>query len=216
MSAATVKANLCMTPSPWLQQHEWQAHGTCHWDTPEAYFKKARKVRKGLKVPDLAPGPNGTMTAGQIREAFLKGNRGMTREGLNVRVKDGRLTEVWVCMDLKFKLAACRGGNGAPDDCGGEGDAARRSFSSTPHPTAFGGHPLPQGEREAGDQPSMNASRSLLISVGLRRRHAVREARIGDQRTVLQQLDRLTSRGVDRHDLVVLAVQHQHRHVDRS
>jgi ribonuclease T2 len=33
-----------------------------------------------------------------------------------VRVKDGRLTEVWVCMDLKFKLAACRGGNGAPDD----------------------------------------------------------------------------------------------------
>jgi ribonuclease T2 len=56
------------------------------------------------------------MTAGQVREAFLKGNRGMTRDGLNVRVKDGRLTEVWVCMDLKFKLAACRGGNGAPDD----------------------------------------------------------------------------------------------------
>jgi ribonuclease T2 len=72
-------------------------------------------VRK-LNVPDLTPDPNGTMTAGQVREAFLKGNRGMTRDGLNVRVnKDGRLTEVWVCMDLKFKLAACRGGNGTPD-----------------------------------------------------------------------------------------------------
>ncbi len=115
MSPATVKANLCMTPSPWLLQHEWQAHGTCQWDTPEAYFKKARQVRKGLNIPELKPGPGETMTAGEIRHAFLKRNRGMTAEGLNVRVKDGRLTEVWVCMDLKFEPAACRGGNGTPD-----------------------------------------------------------------------------------------------------
>ena len=116
MSLKTVKANLCMTPSPWLLQHEWQAHGTCQWPTPEAYFKKARAVRAKLNVPDLTPDANGTLTAGQVRDAFLKGNRGMTREGLNVRVnKDNRLTEVWVCLDLKFKPAACRGGNGTPD-----------------------------------------------------------------------------------------------------
>ena len=54
---------------------------------------------------------------GEVRAAFLKRNRGMTADGLNVRVnKENRLTEVWVCMDLKFKLAACRGGNGTPDD----------------------------------------------------------------------------------------------------
>jgi ribonuclease T2 len=116
ISLATVRANLCMTPSPWLLQHEWQAHGTCQWDTPEAYFAKARAMRSALKVPDLKPGPGGAMTAGQVREAFLKGNRGMTREGLNVRAnKEGRLTEVWVCMDLNFRLAACRGDNGTPD-----------------------------------------------------------------------------------------------------
>jgi ribonuclease T2 len=116
LSLATVKANLCMTPSPWLLQHEWQAHGTCQWQTPEAYFAQERKVRSALNVPDLKPGPNGTMTAGQVRQAFLKRNRGLSRDGLNVRVnKDNRLTEVWVCMDLKFKPAACRGGNGTPD-----------------------------------------------------------------------------------------------------
>ncbi|MBU4435423.1 MAG: ribonuclease T [Alphaproteobacteria bacterium] len=112
----TVRANLCMSPSPWLLQHEWQAHGTCHWPTPEAYFKKARAVRATLDVPELAPGPGDVMTAGQVREAFLTRNRRLTREGLNVRVnKDNRLTEVWVCLDLKFKPAACRGGNGTPD-----------------------------------------------------------------------------------------------------
>ena len=117
ISAATVLANLCMTPSPWLLQHEWQAHGTCAWDTPEAFFAKEREVRERLNVPDLKPGPSGTMTAGEVRAAFLKRNRGMTAEGLNVRVnKENRLTEVWVCMDLKFKLAACRGGNGTPDN----------------------------------------------------------------------------------------------------
>lgn len=115
MSPATVKANLCMTPSPWLLQHEWQAHGTCRWDTPEAYFKKAQRVRKRLNIPELDGVAGETMTAGQIRDAFVKRNKGMTPEGLNVRVKDGRLTEVWVCMDLKFNYATCRGGNGAPD-----------------------------------------------------------------------------------------------------
>jgi len=48
MRVKTVKANLCMTPSPWLLQHEWQAHGTCNWKTPEAYFKKARQIRERL------------------------------------------------------------------------------------------------------------------------------------------------------------------------
>ncbi len=116
ISLKTVKANLCMTPSPWLLQHEWQAHGTCDWPTPEAYFKKARAVRSTLNVPDLTPDASGTMTAGQVREAFLTRNRSLTAQGLNVRVnKDNRLTEVWVCLDLKFKPAACRGGNGTPD-----------------------------------------------------------------------------------------------------
>ncbi|WP_297514311.1 ribonuclease T [uncultured Caulobacter sp.] len=115
ISPATVKANLCMTPSPWLLQHEWQAHGTCRWDRPEDYFRKARKVREKLSVPDLDPGSDGVMTGAEIRKAFTDRNRDVRPEGLNIRVRDGRLTEVWVCMDLKFKWAACRGGNGAPD-----------------------------------------------------------------------------------------------------
>ena len=115
ISLTTVKANLCMTPSPWLLQHEWQAHGTCHWATPEDFFRKERKVREKLNVPELDPGSDGVMTGGEIRKAFLDRNRKITPDGLNLRVKDGRLTEVWVCMDLKFKYAACRGGNGAPD-----------------------------------------------------------------------------------------------------
>ena len=116
LSVATVKANLCMTPSPWLLQHEWQAHGTCAWETPEAYFTKARSVRAGLNVPVLKPNAAGAMTAGQVRDAFLKRNRGMVRDGLDVQVDKGnRLVEVRVCYDLNFKLAPCIGTKGTPD-----------------------------------------------------------------------------------------------------
>lgn len=116
ISAATVRANLCMTPSPWLLQHEWGAHGTCAWATPEAYFAKAQSLRAALRFPDLTPSANGTMTAGAVRDAFLKLNKGMTRDGLDVHVgKGNRLEEVRVCYDLSFKLAPCIGTKGAPD-----------------------------------------------------------------------------------------------------
>jgi len=36
-----------MTPSPSLQQHEWAAHGTCGWDSPEAYFAQAARMWDG-------------------------------------------------------------------------------------------------------------------------------------------------------------------------
>jgi ribonuclease T2 len=46
ISAATVKANLCMTPSPWLLQHEWQAHGTCIGTRPRPISRRrARSAR---------------------------------------------------------------------------------------------------------------------------------------------------------------------------
>ena len=66
MSVKTVKANLCMTPSPWLLQHEWQAHGTCQWATPEAYFRKARQVRSRLNVPVVARGAGTGLSGGAM------------------------------------------------------------------------------------------------------------------------------------------------------
>jgi len=113
---ATLRMNLCMTPSAWLLQHEWEAHGTCAWPTPEAYFAKARALRAALDVPDLTPGPGGAMSAGEVRAAFLAHNPAMTRDALEIEVDSAnRLQEVHVCYNLAFKLAPCLGRGGAPD-----------------------------------------------------------------------------------------------------
>ena len=119
VSDATIRANLCRTPSVDLVQHEWAAHGTCGWDTAEAYFAQAAELYDGLKKPDptaLAPDGRGP-TAGQLRDAFVAANPGLPREAIYISVASGnRLREVRVCHDLTFEPVACPvGGLGAPD-----------------------------------------------------------------------------------------------------
>ena len=119
VSDATIRANLCRTPSVDLVQHEWAAHGTCGWETPEAYFAQAAEMYDDLKRPDptgLAPGARGP-TAGQLRDAFVAANPGLPRDAIYIAVASGnRLREVRLCHDLEFEPTTCPvGGLGAPD-----------------------------------------------------------------------------------------------------
>ncbi len=47
---------LCMTPSTWLLQHEYEFHGTCMpgatLSSPAGYFKQAQTLHTQLKLPD--------------------------------------------------------------------------------------------------------------------------------------------------------------------
>jgi ribonuclease T2 len=113
ISAATVRRNLCMTPTPVMLQHEWAAHGTCGWDSPEAYFAQATKLWRAVKMPEpLDP----VMTAGDLRDAFVAANPWMRREGIYIKTVEGsRLMDVRFCYDLSYRPMACKG-VGAKDD----------------------------------------------------------------------------------------------------
>ena len=119
IAEATVRRNWCMTPSAELQQHEWAAHGVCAWESPEAYFDQARALWNGLERPDpeVLAGPDGVVSAGELRDAFAAANPGLPRRSVFVAVASGnRLREVRLCRDLRFEPIACPGGRlGAPD-----------------------------------------------------------------------------------------------------
>jgi ribonuclease T2 len=113
IAAATVHQVACMTPSTTMQQHEWAAHGTCGWETPEAYFEQAAELWGGISMPTLFG--RTTMTAGAVRDAFVDANPWMKREGIYIKtVEDDRLMDVRICYDLSYRPIACRS-IGAPD-----------------------------------------------------------------------------------------------------
>ncbi|MEW5684691.1 MAG: ribonuclease T [Pseudomonadota bacterium] len=112
LAPQTVRANLCMTPSIDLLQHEWAAHGTCGWPTSAAYFEQASAMWNGLARPT----PRNGMTAGDLRAAFTRANPGLPHDAVSVRVASGnRLLEVGVCYDMAFRPSACPRGLGTPD-----------------------------------------------------------------------------------------------------
>lgn len=113
VSDATIRAELCRTPSVDLVQHEWAAHGTCGWETPEAYFAQSARMYDKLARPT----PREGMTAGQLRDAFVAANPGLPRDSVYVATTDRvRLREVRICNDLSFNPRSCPGGEvGAPD-----------------------------------------------------------------------------------------------------
>lgn len=113
VSDATIRAELCRTPSVDLVQHEWAAHGTCGWETPEAYFAQSAQMYDSLSRPT----PREGMTAGQLRDAFAAANPGLPRDSVYIATTDRiRLREVRICNDLSFKPRPCPGGEvGAPD-----------------------------------------------------------------------------------------------------
>lgn len=116
IEATTVREHFCMTPSAELLQHEWAAHGTCGWDSPEAYFDQAAALWAAVTVPNLEPAADRPLTAGAVRDAFVAANPGLRREAIHIAVAErSRLREVRLCYDTAFAVAPCLGGLGAPD-----------------------------------------------------------------------------------------------------
>jgi ribonuclease T2 len=113
---ADYRANLCMSPAPYLLAHEWLKHGSCMAMSPAAYLAQARQVWSAVTLPDadhLSRKPG--LTAGDLRDAFIEANPGWTREQIGLVVGNGGwLSEVRVCLTTRFKPTRCDSGRFGP------------------------------------------------------------------------------------------------------
>ena len=104
-----IRRNLCMTPVPWLIEHEWAKHGSCMARTPEAYFRTAAILWRSLRWPDAdrlsrAEG----LTAGQFREAFIAANPDWRPGQIGLLLsRNGWLREVQLCYGRNFMPQDC-------------------------------------------------------------------------------------------------------------
>lgn len=109
LPAAVIRRNLCITPSAQLIQHEWVKHGTCMAATPEAYFARSRALFQGLRFPDMAAlSRRRGLTAGQLAAAIARVNPGITARSMRITAdREGWLSEVWMCRDLRLRATTC-------------------------------------------------------------------------------------------------------------
>lgn len=118
LSRATIRRNLCATPSAQLLQHEWAKHGTCMAGyTPDRYFATATAMYRALRFPDMdALSRRSTLTVGALAQAIADENKGLRADMIRVTTtRDGWLDELWLCADKGLKYARCAPGKGGAD-----------------------------------------------------------------------------------------------------
>jgi ribonuclease T2 len=116
---------LDLMPAPGLIFNEWDKHGTCSGLGGRAYFETIRKARAVVKIPAefLQLSEPKAIAPGDIENAFIKANPGLTQAGMAVTCNRTRLSEVRICLskDLQFR------------DCGEiEGRTCRRDQVTMP------------------------------------------------------------------------------------
>ena len=104
-----VSSVLDLMPSPQLIFREWDRHGTCSGLPARAYFDNVRRARASVKISEqyLALQDPLTVTPGEVEDAFVKANTGMTRDSISVACDAKRLNEIRICMSKDFKFQDC-------------------------------------------------------------------------------------------------------------
>lgn len=107
---ATLRANLCATPSAQLLQHEWAKHGSCMKGTADDYFRRSTGLFGRLRFPDMdALSRRGGVTVASLSAAIARVNPGITPGMMRVTTTKGDwLDELWLCLDLNFRYIRCR------------------------------------------------------------------------------------------------------------
>lgn len=109
----TVTDNICLSPSPQLQQHQWAKHGSCMAKTPDAYFGAARLLFNAIEFPDMArlsrePERGTVLTAQVLAERFADLNDGLSANAVVVKTnRKGWLQEIHICLGRDFKPRQC-------------------------------------------------------------------------------------------------------------
>jgi ribonuclease T2 len=100
---------LDLMPAPGLIFNEWDKHGTCSGLGERAYFETIRKARATVKIPEefLQLSEPKTIAPGDIEEAFIKVNPGLSSSAISVTCDSIRLSEVRVCLSKDLQFRSC-------------------------------------------------------------------------------------------------------------
>ncbi len=104
-----IRRNLCMTPVPWLLEHEWAKHGSCMVRKPETYFKVGGILWRSIRWPDADYlSRKEDLVAGDFREAFVRLNPAWSVDQIGIETNQrGWLRGIRLCYGKDFMPRRC-------------------------------------------------------------------------------------------------------------
>jgi ribonuclease T2 len=109
LDRSVVSSMLDVMPAPRLIFRNWDRHGTCSGLSARAYFDTVRRARAAVKIPPeyLAPDAAVTLSPGEIEQAFVKANPGLSSRAMAISCDRERLREIRICMTKELTFRAC-------------------------------------------------------------------------------------------------------------
>lgn len=100
-----------------LAWYQWQKHGRCSGLSGPGYYRATSEAAARVTIPPvLARLPRDVrLDASVIEDAFIETNPELTRDGITVTCKDGRLQEVRICLTRDLEPRSC--GHDVRRDC---------------------------------------------------------------------------------------------------
>ncbi len=100
---------LDIMPSVALVGRQWRKHGTCTGLTQADYFTTVRRALERLTIPAAfrSARQRRTVSALGAEQAFIAENPGLSANGIAIACRDGRLSEVRVCLTRSLEFRRC-------------------------------------------------------------------------------------------------------------
>jgi ribonuclease T2 len=92
-----------------LAWHQWKKHGRCSGLSAEAYFDLSRRAYASVVLPPVLSKLAEPIRVDPkvIERAFLEVNPDMAADGVTVTCKQGRISEVRICLTKSLEPRAC-------------------------------------------------------------------------------------------------------------
>jgi ribonuclease T2 len=100
---------LDIMPSPGLVGGQWRKHGTCTGLTQAEYLGTVRRAFDTITIPEAfrSARHRQTVSARSAEQAFIAENRGLSASGIAIACRDGRLSEVRICLTRGLEFRRC-------------------------------------------------------------------------------------------------------------
>ena len=117
-SRALLRRYADLSGSAGLLGYQWRKHGACSGLSPEAYFDTAAAAMAKIKTPtDFKRLKSDRRVDPRVLErAFVSANPDFKRDGVTIKCKDGKFSEIRICLTPSLKPRKC--GRDVIRDCG--------------------------------------------------------------------------------------------------